>query len=1325
MVRLADVHPCPNCASKVVPVSICNTCGEVAVRTDLKEVDRRIECRECKALNLTLFVCNKCGNRFLFEEVAGPAPERFGCPVCGTFVEPSTVSCPACGTEFSKEMGPRVKKRTPRTVRRARGEYTEEDVTNLARIPGVGRERADALGRAGYGSLWRLKRAREEDLVKVPGISPAVARSIHSHLKFILLIPRRKTKEAVLEEECVCPLCGCVTSLFARECRDCGLRFGEEEIDEDVGREVEGEEGKGLLAFYDIRLEESPNDPELWYARALLLLEMDEYREAMRSIDVALTLDPGSRRGVLTRSKILAAIGMEDDAARALRSTLATLIKEGETLVLASEEGLSVPAGMEPLAALGEVECPTCGEPLLPGAQQCSVCGQRIVSTLPPPSLDEKPAFDALTELQKVMEDVAPTEAPPAPTLGREIDEELGLETEPAEKRKEPVVLPEPEPPAEAPPATPAPPETRAPQLDFRRTLRPAPAGPTGGGLVNGRGRVNGLVNGKGLVNGRGRVNGLINGLGLVNGKGRVNGKGLVNGRGRVNGLINGLGLVNGKGLVNGRGRVNGLTNGTGFINGSALSGIRILARPSMARRAVVGGALLMALVVALSILQSSGPPIGRTITVDGSGGDWASLPTYPDRVPASDPNVEITRYGVHLEAGELSFLVDVAGSALGDPAGYDAFYAFLDADGSATTGYQVGGLGADYVVEVLGGSGTVAAARLYSFPPDAEMNWSRRSGVSSVPAAVGGTTLEFSVDTRDLWAFSPTTTTVLLAADDFSGSSVRAITAITATYGAIEIRQVPLAAVVPSGTTTVLRLDISAVGEIPTGESWSVGPFSFTATTGLTLVPSASQVVLTKASPVASVSVSATAAGFAVGAPLKVSLASAPSPRPVTVVGEGLEAYFQAVPPGIRIDGLFADWASLTATDAGPTPAPRGGLDVTEYGGAANASGTFFMLRVAGTMCEGSPAPQRVAPGPPGQGGGGGGSSAPPPRVTGEDLATVYIDANSTDSVGFPLGGIAADYMVEVRGANGRITRQSVYRWQTGWVPAPGLTVDVAKNASALEGSISLDPAGLNGTRMVFETSDWSGQGDTTMVLTTRSADDPGTRGAPAPALEPLDGTDAATAIARPLQDVPDIDGDCSDTVYADAGTFSDTGLQGKVGIQGYYAYICIDVTGDGSDDGASDVGSVYFDTTHNGGSAPKTDDRKLSVASGSTSIASYEGDGSGWVGCTPQDCDGGNQAAGAWRTDHEVYEFKIRFANVWGTDSPSSNQEAGFAVRAYDAFASTYITWGSSDPPSDLAPGTWGHIDIPEFPTVLLPVAGVLVLFALLPLRRRRQRT
>src|SRR5213593_2024313 len=103
MIRVADVRPCLNCASKVVPVSNCNTCGSIAMLPELEEVDRRITCAECATENPTLFVCEKCNNRYLFEEVAGPEKEKFACILCGTFVDQDAKSCPACGAIFEEE----------------------------------------------------------------------------------------------------------------------------------------------------------------------------------------------------------------------------------------------------------------------------------------------------------------------------------------------------------------------------------------------------------------------------------------------------------------------------------------------------------------------------------------------------------------------------------------------------------------------------------------------------------------------------------------------------------------------------------------------------------------------------------------------------------------------------------------------------------------------------------------------------------------------------------------------------------------------------------------------------------------------------------------------------------------------------------------------------------------------------------------------------------------------------------------------------------------------------------------------------------------------
>ncbi|HTD80884.1 MAG TPA: hypothetical protein VK723_01910, partial [Thermoplasmata archaeon] len=511
----------------------------------------------------------------------------------------------------------------------------------------------------------------------------------------------------------------------------------------------------------------------------------------------------------------------------------------------------------------------------------------------------------------------------------------------------------------------------------------------------------------------------------------------------------------------------------------------------------IASSLLLVFAIVAALIPPSTGP--ATAVAIDGNPADWSALPRYVDPAPASNPNVTIQSYGVYPEGNLLSFLVQVAGTAFGDPVGNDAFYAFFDTDGSPATGYQVQALGAEYVAEVLGGSGRVESARLFEFPANAELNWSRRASVAGLPAAASGATLEFRVSTDDFASFSPTASMIMIAADDFEGSVSHASVALSSTYGAIRIHQTPLVTVLPSGTTQALRLDIVALGDVPEGITWVVGPFGFAATSGVAVSTSLPTVPLTRATPTASVTASVTVAGFPSGSPVSVSLQSAPAPRPVTVAGAGVDAYFLAAPAGIRIDGLFADWAGLTSPDSDPVAIPRAGLDIVSVGGVANASGTFFMLQVAGPLLEGVPVPQKVPRAV--QGGGGGGPGAPPPRITGEDIARAYIDSNSTDTVGLPFAGMHADYMVEVRGTNGRVTRQEAFRWQSGWVPAP-LSLQVAKNSTAMEGSIGLSPSALNGTRMAFQTSDWSGTGDVTDVIVTRSSDPPSTRtdGGPVP---------------------------------------------------------------------------------------------------------------------------------------------------------------------------------------------------------------------------------
>ena len=228
---------------------------------------------------------------------------------------------------------------------------------------------------------------------------------------------------------------------------------------------------------------------------------------------------------------------------------------------------------------------------------------------------------------------------------------------------------------------------------------------------------------------------------------------------------------------------------------------------------------------------------------------------------------------------------------------------------------------------------------------------------------------------------------------------------------------------------------------------------------------------------------------------------------------------------------------------------------------------------------------------------------------------------------------------------------------------------------------------------------------------------------------LVPFHGANAATAVAKPLSSAPTIDGGCSDSTYSDAGTFSDAGIDGKVGTYVSFVYICITTT-DTSNDGANDFARIYFDRDHNG--SPLTPgDRRFAITSGSGQVTpeSRRGsnDGTAWEDCplsgSPSaiECDSGNLAAGAYSVVQR-YEFKISFTDVWNTTTPDPNDRAGFAVIVTNGSGGTY-TWGSTNPPTDLNPNTWGHLDIPEFQEIVPGAALTVVLIGAMCRSRRRK--
>jgi hypothetical protein len=224
---------------------------------------------------------------------------------------------------------------------------------------------------------------------------------------------------------------------------------------------------------------------------------------------------------------------------------------------------------------------------------------------------------------------------------------------------------------------------------------------------------------------------------------------------------------------------------------------------------------------------------------------------------------------------------------------------------------------------------------------------------------------------------------------------------------------------------------------------------------------------------------------------------------------------------------------------------------------------------------------------------------------------------------------------------------------------------------------------------------------------------------------VRPRHGAGAETIIAMPLTNVPDVDGDCATTgnEYDGASQDSNANILFYIGQRDatQYLYACVRVTADTSDDGVLDWGELLFDRNHDGLDPPQDGDRRFRIGSGPVALTKEKGSGmGGWVSCDP-DCDGGDIGSGAFTNGEQVYEFRIRFSDVWGTNFPTGNQPAGFAIVAHDDTLGLDYTWGS-DEVDENTPSTWGHVEIPEFPPIL--AATAVLALALLGSRRSRRR-
>jgi len=1061
-VRVDDLPPCSACGGKVFPLVLCESCGSVTIFRDVRSLGWTAPCPECGTPNSWELICDQCRTQF-------PPPGR---------PESQLTKSPPAQTPVEIGAVP-----VGRPRRRIKGEVDSRALTDLLSVLGLDASRARALIDRGYDAPWKIARAKEDQLARIPEVGPIAARKMVASFHLLNYAPPKQTKESIAQAEYECPLCQCVTSAFSSTCVECGAPFDEEEMEEDIRHAFAGEGPAALRLFYDGCLAEKPDDAELWYARGLLLESLGQSDEAIASLERASSKAPDSKKIKVAKLRLQAKhLQRPEDGAR-LRSTASSLLDD-----VAWDQEV---AQLDRVISEAERECPQCGATVPAEMAMCPSCGARlsIPKRVPPPKKSEPsptPELDALVddllvgELEQSLseDELEKTKAAVLDWLILELEESMAPDMQvvhPPEKGEAEATGEEKLPPVPSPLS-----ESIGFLSQWVRGSR---------GLVSGlrpkRGpRESGRVNG--IVNGKGRVNGLVNGVGrtngLVNGVGRTNG--LVNGMGRVNGLTAPAGRVNG--LVTGRGRVNGLVTGPGRVNGIITGAsvgrptFRGLRLPYPSRRVryltIASGILVAVLIAGLLFIPPSGP--SAPITIDGSFDDWASVPMFTAATVASDKNVSISRYASLLDHESLYLFGSMRGAMFGDPVDYNGIYFLIDGDGNASTGFQFNGVGADAVVEVFGSGQIVDGARLYSFPVASEVNWSQRQSSGSAQAASSARGVEVRVSTTEIDRFNKASFRISIYADDFKGASSRSRAMLNAANAAILLEPRPLTTLVGSGPTDLFQIQVQALG-ITSSSSWTLANISRVSSSGLLVSLLPESVTLTQGQPNATITASVSAPGFFPGDIVQVDVTDARAPVPVIVHRAPVLAYVLAPPSIVRIDGLFADWIGKDHLDSDPARVNNSNVDIVRYGATVDASTAYFHVAVAGNLLAGR-IPERLVRSLSGPGGNVSVKPVPLPRITGEDILRVYIDLNASDSRGESMGGIRADYLFELRGENGRITGRTLFAWNGSWRPIPIPTVLVAKNETDIEGSLAIGPT-TNLTRMVFTTTDWSGIGDFT----------------------------------------------------------------------------------------------------------------------------------------------------------------------------------------------------------------------------------------------------
>ncbi|MEW5937587.1 MAG: right-handed parallel beta-helix repeat-containing protein [Candidatus Thermoplasmatota archaeon] len=567
------------------------------------------------------------------------------------------------------------------------------------------------------------------------------------------------------------------------------------------------------------------------------------------------------------------------------------------------------------------------------------------------------------------------------------------------------------------------------------------------------------------------------------------------------------------------------MTNGIG--NPSPHMRLRVGSHGAInrARAALVFGAAMLAVIIVLSVLTTTGI-IGRlptpAITIDGQFADWDDAYCV-SFTQGSGSRYAIASAAMLVSEGRLFLLLRTAGPILqgGAPANrtMDTVYASLDLDADSGTGYALKGLGADAMVIVEGWNGIPRTRNLHIFGSGASRHdWHGFGLDGSIAAASAGDSLEVEIpwsrlggeraDVRVLWAVA-----------GYDGQLEWASVLLSLAEPVVSVMQSSMVSesiLTPGMDADVLSLALVANHECAvTGMEFS-SPVTLRDRDGILSLP-----VQLKAGEERRLTVSARVPDSDALFNLTLRNISLSPEGSFLLSGKHASAYVRDAPHRIAIDGAFGDWNAVekhsdAAGDAG-TPT----IDIRQTASVGMGNSTFFYVEVGGKILDGTRIPERnsVATEPAGssgnEGSGGAEGGAPIPvlylpPLYGEDALRIFVDADNDPLTGYAIADnalvrsspgvivsgipgdtIGADYMVNVTGKDGTIWTSEVLRfsgtYRTQWQWSAFSATEAANDDMRIE--VGIEGLNLTGMPLLVQAKGWKHEDRASLSIETMAS--------------------------------------------------------------------------------------------------------------------------------------------------------------------------------------------------------------------------------------------